>query len=233
MIATGHWLRQLWTSYRAAVIKPHPSKYEAELPRANWPAVWFGLFVVGLTGALTSVVIAWLMEDTYKRLTDLLKATNLDPSLAQVLWDLAFWGGPLRVFISPFVTFFLGALFLAWMSRLFGGRGRAASFKQNFLFHCYLLSLVYTPLRTVMTLLSIIPFVGNVLSLVAFYYQVYCSGVTLQVSHGLSRRNSQWVVWLPQVVWYIITTGLTLFAIFYLLFASLGKTLGSTIIYTP
>jgi hypothetical protein len=221
----------LWESYKSAVIRPGPLKFEAEVGRASWAAVWFGLLVVGIASAVEYGVLAWEYEGTFRNLEDLLRALKLDPALVSVFWELSFWGGPLRGFISPFVSFFLGALFLMWMARIFGGRGRAASFGENFLVHCYLLSLVYVPLRTLMALLGIIPFLGATLGLLAYYYQVYCSGVTLQVSYGLSRSRAQWAVWLPQAVWYIVATGVFLLIVTYLMFASFANMFSRMVIY--
>ncbi|HEY0072371.1 MAG TPA: YIP1 family protein [Chloroflexia bacterium] len=231
MMRARHWLRQLWESYRGALIRPSPLKFEAEAGRASWAAVWFGLLVVGAASAVEYGVLAWEYEGIFRDLEDMFRALKLDPAPVSVFWELSFWGGPLRGFISTFVTFFLGALFLMAMARIFGGRGRAAGFKENFLVHCYLLSLVYVPLRTAMALLGIIPFVGATVGVLAYYYQVYCSGVTLQVSYGLSRSRAQWAVWLPQAVGYIVATGVILLIVTYFMFASFADMFRRMVLY--
>ncbi|HEX8600423.1 MAG TPA: YIP1 family protein [Chloroflexia bacterium] len=214
------WLRQLWDSYRSAVIRPDPAKFEIAARRANWPSVWFGLLIVALACAIEHVALAWQYDWYFQDFDAMLRALNLDPAPVAAIRELAFWGGPLRGFLTPFLTFFLGALFLMWMSRRFDGRGRAGSFKENFLIHCYLLSLVYTPLRTLIALLAIIPFLGSFVGILVYFYHLYCAGVTLQVSHGLDRAKAQWAVWIPQAVYYLVTIALSTIVVIYFVFTS-------------
>jgi hypothetical protein len=215
------WLRQLWESYRSAVLRPNPTKFELEASRANWATVWFGLLVVAIACAIEYAALDWQYGWYFRDIEAMFSAFQIDPAPIVAFRDLLFWGGPLRGFISPFITFFLGALFLMWVARLFGGRGRTGSFKEDFLVHCYLLSLVYTPLRTVMGLLGIIPLVGGLVGLLAYCYHIYCAGVTLQVSHGLNQGRAQWAVWVPQVVWYLVTTTLVTLVLIFLVFTSM------------
>lgn len=211
-------LQRLWNVYRAAVFKPNAWTYEAELPRANWQAVWLGLLVVGVATALEYWLLALQTESIFRSLEDLVRSVDLDPAPIRFLWELSFWGGPVRGFVTPFITFFLGALFLLFMSRLFGGQPRNGNFRQDFLVHCYLQSLSYTPLRTLAGLITIIPLVGASLGTLIVYYQYYCSGVALQVARRMTWGRAQLAIWIPQVVLFLVSLSVSFLVAIYFFF---------------
>src|SRR5207253_9546373 len=82
-----------------------------------------------------------------------------------------------------------------WLAaRMFGGTN------SNFMTHSYLLSLSYTPLRIIGSVIGIIPILGGLVAFAAGLYQLYSAGLAMQASQRMQPGRAQLAAWLPLVV---------------------------------
>jgi hypothetical protein len=107
-------------------------------------------------------------------------------------------GGAFSGFIFTYIGFFLGAGLLWLMAKMFGGQN------SDFLTHSYLLSLSYTPLRIISTVLSIVPFLGGLVALVLSLYQLYSAGLAMQASQRMAPGRAQLAAFLPTIVGFLL-----------------------------
>jgi hypothetical protein len=191
--------------YLRAITAPYPITYETELPNASWAKVLLAVAIAAGGALVQYLILVGAARADLDRLTQMLTAMGVDAAPFITLYDLVLAGGPIRAFVTPFITFPAGALFLMLMAKLFGGRGRSSNFLENVKQHCYLLSLVYAPLRLLILILAVIPLIGVGLGVLVFLYQVFCTGVTLQVSQGISSGKAQLAVFLPQIALFILS----------------------------
>jgi len=190
-------LQDLFRSYMNAVTKPNVSTYEAEIPRASWMRTLLGVAMVAIISFIVNLLFAGAAAAALAPLRQQLQGQGYTgPDF------LAGGGGgivgAIFALIGAFITFFLGAGLLWLMAKMFGGTN------SNFMTHSYLLSLSYTPLRVISTVLSIIPFVGSLVALVAFLYQIYSAGLSMQASQRMQPGRAQMAAFIPTIVGIVL-----------------------------
>lgn len=200
-------MQHLLQSYINAVTKPNASTYEAEMGNASWVKVLVGVAVVAVVGFIVNLIFAGAMTATFDQIEQQLRSqgTNVDLTPYRAFVG---GGGAVAALISPFITFFLGSLLLWLVARMFGGQGG------DFMTHSYLLSLSYTPLRALASILAIVPCVNVIAGIVLPLYQLYCAGVSMQVSQRMAPGRAQMAAFLPTIVGIVLGCACGLLAIF-------------------
>jgi hypothetical protein len=181
-------MQNLVQSYINAITKPNVSTFEGELRNGTWSKVLIGVAAVAIINFITGLIglggYAGYMKSFGSVNSDF--ATN-----AAVAGGIgAAFGG----FVFTFIAFFAGAALLYLSARIFGGQG------SDFLTHSYLLSLSYTPLRIIASVLGIIPCVGGIVGLVAVLYQLYLAGLSMQASQRMQAGRAQAAAWVPALI---------------------------------
>jgi hypothetical protein len=191
-------LSDLLQSYMNAVTKPSAATYEAEIPKASWLRTLIGVAAVAIISFIINLIFAGAAASTFAPLRQQLEQqgyTGPDPFVMSAGGGIAaaFWA-----LIGTFISFFLGAGLLWLMARMFGGTG------SDFMTHSYLLSISYTPLRIISTILSIIPVVGGLVALVAYLYQIYSAGLAMQASQRMQPGRAQIAAFLPTIIGIVL-----------------------------
>ncbi len=190
--------QNLMQKYINVLTKPNVAVYDAEIPQANWMTVLIGVVAVTVVTLIfrliSALVFAGAVNSSFSQLQSQLnqQGSNVDLSFMNNLSGASV-ATAFGSIISVPLAFFLGAGLLFLMGRLFGGTG------SNFMTHSYLLSLSWTPTRIIAAVLSIIPFV-SILGSLLFLYQIYHAGLALQSSQRMTSGRAQLAAWLPLLV---------------------------------
>ena len=174
--------QSLIQSYISAVTKPNAATYEAEVGNASWIKVGIGLLAVAIVSTIMSLLSGAAARSQLNQFQSQF-GSQFDVNQYSGLINAG--SDPAWAFVGPLITFFIGAGLLYILARLFGGQGG------NFMVHSYLLSISYTPLRVVASVLSIIPCVGLIFNIAQFLYQLYLAGLAMQVSQRMAPGRAQ------------------------------------------
>jgi hypothetical protein len=161
--------------------------YHAEVRNANWTSVFIGIGIViaaNIIGGLIASAMPAPDVSSFGGLEGFEQFDDFQTLAAQQRNP----GSAFSAIIWVPLAFFLGAGALYMWSRAFGGRG------QSFMLHSYLLSLSYTPLRGIAALISWIPCIGPLASLVLLIYQLYHASLSMQVSQGMDAGRARTAV---------------------------------------
>lgn len=193
-------LRDLFQSYMNAVMKPNVSTYEMEIPRASWLRTLVGVIAVDIVSFLIGLIFAGLAYAQVNSALAQLHAQGIyqyDSFINLVAGGGGVVATVLGLLLTP-IGFFLGAGVLWLSARMFGGTN------SDFMTHSYLLSLSYTPLRIISRVLGIIPILGALVSFVAFFYQLYSAGLSMQASQRMQPGRAQLAAFLPLIVCIVL-----------------------------
>jgi len=182
----------LFQKYMNALTKPNVSTYEAEIPQANWNAVLIGVGIVTVVSLLLGLLRALLFPAVVNPLGNQF-GSDANMSAITNMASGATVGSALFGIIFTPLLFFCGAGILWLTARMFGGTG------SNFMTHCYLLSLSYTPTRVIAAVLNFIPVLG-LISFIVILYQFYLAGLALQASQRMQPGRAQMAAWIPLLV---------------------------------
>jgi hypothetical protein len=190
----------MFQSWINALTKPNVMTYEQEIPRANWTSTLVGVGIVALLSALVALLFAGASRAMLDQLTPMLRQSdpNFDPGQLGWIYGASGATGFVSSLIGTFISFFLGAGVLWLAARLLGGTG------SDFMTHSYLLSLSYTPTRVIATVLSIIPVIGGLVSLVLYFYQLYLAGLSMQASQRMQPGRAQMAAFLPTIIGIVL-----------------------------
>ena len=189
-------LQDLFQSYMNALTKPNVSTYEMEIPKASWLRTWVGVIGVDIVSFLIGLIFAGLAFAQVSSALAQLHAQGIYQYDSLVSF-FAGGGGVVTAVVGLIITplrFFIGAGILWLAARMFGGTN------SNFMTHSYLLSLSYTPLRIIGTVIGIIPILGALVSFAAFLYQLYSAGLAMQASQRMQPGRAQLAAFLPLIV---------------------------------
>lgn len=204
-------------SYLRAVLKPGVETYESEAPNASWLKVLLGIALLSLIGLILTLIGTAstspkaIMDETLRQMTE-----QRQPDVA-IRWvqenraELESWAGlfltllPFVALLQRFVTFFLGAGAQHIAARIAGG-ARGGSFMT----HAYLASLSYVPIALAITIINLLGGLGGAqnplgllgacIVLILFFYQIFCVGVSMQVSQRMEPGKAQLAAYLPLVL---------------------------------
>ena len=160
--------RNLFESYNRAVFAPSLLRYAAEVPHASWRRIWISLAVAAVASSLVTVI------ENLELVSDITETIT----------------GALGAAIGIVVSFFIQALSLYGIAKLFGGKGRAGSFRLDFLVHAYLVVLCFTPFSIAADVLLTLPGVGIYFSFILSLYQLYLFYLVVQVSRQLDSSSA-------------------------------------------
>ena len=198
-------------SYKRVVLSPNVSVFEDEIPKASWSKTFIGIGMVMLITLVVGLIIfygfAALLPDLYdpgrqlrvaeERLRDVGALDRFQWILDGSGFFLSVWGVILGVLVTP-IFFFLGAGATYLSARILGGK------EGNFMTHAYLLSLSYTPLRVASNLAALVPLVGGIASLAAFFYQLYLAGLSMQASQRMEPGKAMMAAFIPLIIGLVL-----------------------------
>lgn len=206
-------------SYLNVVTKSRPETYEAEMPGAGWGKTLLGVAIVTLVSFGIKIFLApytlAALEESKRYLASQGRDPNVDPLRTGFQWAEALTS-PLMALLVP-VTFFAGAGLLYALSRAV--RDKAAGPGASFMTHAYLLSLSYTPLHTLSSLLNIfsvfqaVSCIASIVALALTIYQLYNAGVSMQASQKLDAGKAQMVAFMPWVVGILLIVVISVLAV--------------------
>ncbi|MEO8288593.1 MAG: YIP1 family protein [Chloroflexota bacterium] len=200
-------LQDLFQSYMNALTKPNVSTYEGEIHKASWLKVLIGVTAVAIIGFIVRLIFAGAAMSSLSTLQTQLNNSNVNFDTSAFAGGVGV-GGAFVGLIGTYITFFLGAGLLWLMARMFGGTG------SDFMTHSYLLSISYTPLRIIASILSIIPVVGGIIGFAATLYQLYSAGLAMQASQRMQPGRAQLAAFLPMLVGIVLICLCAVLAVF-------------------
>lgn len=185
--------------WQAVITGRNVPAFDAQLPSANWQAVWIGLAILGLVRGVTSAIGA-----AFASAVTINNHVYLPSSPAS-----SFFSGLFGVFIG----FFIGVGILYLIARLFGGIG-------SFLGYAYLISLFYVPLGIVSAVFGLLPIIGAIIGLLIGIFEVYLAIQATASAHRLPMDRATWVVLIPVIIAFVLL--LLIFFALAALFVTLG-----------
>jgi hypothetical protein len=195
-------------SYLNVLTKASAQTYSEEIPNAGWGKILLGVAIVTLVTFGMKILLSPLtqrnMDDLKQKLAEGGQYAENEPwrTLFPLL-DVA--NSPLFALIVP-ITFFFGAAILYFFSRIARDKEAADANSAGFKTHAYLLSLSYTPLRSLaaltglLSLLPVVGLLGSLISLGLFLFQLYSAGLSMQASQKLAPGKAQQVAFVPWIV---------------------------------
>lgn len=231
----------LFSAYKAAVLKPSAEGLASEVPGASWGRVWLGLGLVLLASLLSGTVSILFSLAAQKvglgGLSTGIGTLFTLPSLfgnkgslsIDVPTAIAATGG---LAAGSIVMFFLSTLYLYWLCGRFGGQGRTGRFGEDYKVHAYLLTLISVPTSLASSLFALVPYVGSAAGMAVGLYAIFLQYLAARASMQLPRSQAQ----LAMIV-YVLTTVVIggIIAFFVMLFVlnamftNLLSTLGSSL----
>ena len=179
-------------SYMNAVTKPNVGTYEAEIPNASPVKTLIGVTIVAVISFIFSLLFAGAaMSQLGPLMSQISPDSNIDTTALAGGTGI---GSALFGLIFTYIFFYIGAGIQYLVAKMLGGQG------QGFGTHAYLDSLNYTPIKVVSTIVSIIPVVGGLVSLVLTIYQLYLQGLGLQASQRLPAGKAMLAAFTPLII---------------------------------
>lgn len=250
--------RNLFEAYKAAVLHSSAEGFASEVPGATWARIWLGLGVMTVAYTLLQLLIrALFFGDAYSRIFSTVmtgspgaggssgspagvgsgaSGTTIPAPLRAIFTNvLDFMQGPWLPIINVLLTvagFFLGALLLYGISRLFGGVGRTRRFGPDFKVFAYLYSLVSVPLGLITSALALVPVAGGCVGFLLAIYSIRLQYFVVRASMQMTRSKAQSVIIAEFVLWFalgIIITVVVFTIALSALFSSMSQHLGSQI----
>lgn len=190
--------QELIQSYIGAVTKPNAAFYESEMPKASWVKTIVGTLAVAVVQIIFGLLFAGAAAAQLNSLRDQLNAQGRTlPFDIGILAGASGAGSILAIVLTP-LFFLLGSGLLYLVAKMLGGQGN------DFMTHSYLLSLSYTPIRILTTVLNIIPLLGGLVSFVLGLYLLYCQGKSMEASQRLSPGRAQLAAFLPTIIGIVL-----------------------------
>ncbi len=155
-------LRQLPRHYRFVLTKPGFEPFLAEMGQAEWKIVWIQLLFYSVVAALLAFVRTLLYPASPSA------ASSASGLSSPVVLQILSLSTSLGLLILIPAGFFLAMGLLYWLARAFGGHG-------IFVQQVYTTLLFLVPCGLAVSVLGLVPFVGNFLSaFLGFVLFVYC-----------------------------------------------------------
>ena len=179
-------------SYINAVTRPTAATYAAELGNGSWLKVFIGVGVVSIVSVLISLLTAGNTAANVDQSLQQLRAQGSSEStiqsIKQFIAFLSSGGGLLAELLLSVLFFFLGALVMYIFARVFGGSGT------DFMTHSYLLSLSYTPIRLVVSLLGALIGLGLGLATARYLNAILSAfpGLPMAIDFFLFQPSAAW-----------------------------------------
>jgi hypothetical protein len=124
--------------------------------------------------------------------------------------------------MGTIIGFFIDALLLYGLAKLFGGKGRTGKFGPDFLLHAYLVVLVFTPSMILYDMVSMIPIAGSCIGLILGIYVLHLDYKVIQVSRLLDPSSALATIIASLVVGLFIFLGIIAIALAIQIGAQLG-----------
>lgn len=188
----GGTLRNLFEIYKRVLQQHSVAAFEAELPAANWQAIWIGAGILALAWSLLTLV-AGLEQSS--------SGISSGPSI----------GAMVGVFVVSVIAVFVAAAIYHGIARLFGGTA-------SFLTYAYAISLVLIPIDTIDAFALMIPVLGVLITFGVGIYGLYLLVLATQAAHRLPMNKAVATVLIPAGVATLLSCAFySLIAVFALL----------------
>lgn len=204
-------------AYTNALTRAKASTYEAEIPNAGWGKTLLGVAIVTVITFGVKMILAPSGAQSYEYAKEQLAKNGLfadqEPGRSLLQWIKFlndFSTNPLFALIVP-VTFLLGAGLLYIFARMGRDLEETQSGGASFMTHAYLLSLSYTPIRSIAAVLNLFSLLSYVSCLAGigvlglFIFQLYSAGLAMQAAHRLEPGRAQVVAFLPAILGILLS----------------------------
>jgi hypothetical protein len=195
-------LSDMWQTWLKATTSPSEITYEElrQKPdaRLSTALIWMVIYgaIAAVIGLISSIMFAGAANSA---VAQLMAQPELDPELRaqiELFANSGMLGGLGAANIGSIVWvpigFLIGTGILHLIARLFGGQGEFGRF-------AYLNAAFQAPLGILVTLLSLIPFVGCITPIISIY-QIVLAYFAVKVEHQLTSGKAIIVVLLPLIV---------------------------------
>lgn len=193
----GHLFQKWWR----VLTKPGAQTFAAEMQTANWGDVWIGLAMLAVIAAIFIFAILEVVRGFV--LSALSSSPNVtvdqQQQIAQVFNILPIIS-VVALFAVP-IGFFVGSGIYWLIAKAFGGTG---TFKTQ----AYAYSLWYVPVEIVSLVLSVIPFLGGLISFALSIYGIVLAVFSIMASHRLSGGKATAVILLPVAIALVLACGI-------------------------
>jgi hypothetical protein len=192
----------MWQTWLKATTSPSEITYEElrQKPdaRLSTALIWMVIYgaIAAVIGLISSIMFAGAANSA---VAQLMAQPELDPELRaqiELFANSGMLGGLGAANIGSIVWvpigFLIGTGILHLIARLFGGQGEFGRF-------AYLNAAFQAPLGILVTLLSLIPFVGCITPIISIY-QIVLAYFAVKVEHQLTSGKAIIVVLLPLIV---------------------------------
>jgi hypothetical protein len=203
-------LQRLFQQYKNVVTKYDYTVYGPEIAKANRKDLMLGIGMTALINGIFAFLTTLLFTAAFGGFAGLRGFGGFSDYIGGSGITSAFLG-LITGIIGTFISFFVGAYVTFWVARqFFKGQGT------DFWTHAYLLSLSYAPLRSIGSILRIVPILGGIVGAILTLYQYYHTGLAIQAYHRTDTLNGQLSVWIPVIAGFILSfiLGAILAAIF-------------------
>jgi hypothetical protein len=208
-------VKQLPAQYWRVLSKPGTATFAWEAWKARWDVIWVQVLGLSLFSAVLTMlfwlIFVALVSTSFASFPSEAGSSNYAPGLGFLLVPVPLIG--LGALISGVGSFFLGEGIAYGLAKAFGGQG-------DFKTQAYTSLLYHVPINIVALLLSLVPFVGSIGSLIGIY--AYVLEVFQQMAiHRLSVGRALAVVLIPVGVGLLLAVGVIILY-FYLIFSLLN-----------
>lgn len=202
-------LRELPYQYRNVVLHPSDATFAAEIPKADWPAVWLQLGILVAASVILGLIATAIASVVVRATTGSAGAAAIFSAFGVAS---TITGALLSIILVP-LFFFAGVGIQYLLAKMFNGQG-------TFLAQSYTHLLFKVPLdiagAIIGAILAFVPFVGGIVGLVFFVYSVVLNVFQIKAVHRLDTGKAAAVVLIPYAVLLLIgilcalTVGLTI-----------------------
>lgn len=171
-------LRALFTSCKRVLTHPSVATFDAELPAANWPALWVGASILAISWMFIIIIVSLENPSPYAS----------GPSI----------GTYLTAFPVFFATLFFSAGVYHLVAKLLGGTA-------TYLTYAYAIALVAVPINAVTAVAFVIPVLGVLVMLAGGLYALYLLVLATQSAHRVSAGKAVAIVLTPAAVSLVLS----------------------------
>ncbi len=187
----GEAIRQLPNQYIRVLTKPSAATFAAEQGKAAWDIVWVQLLGIAiLAGIFVFLVFQLVLPST-------MSSSNVPAGTVAVIEGLAVGIALAEIILVP-LFFFIGVGIYYLIARAFGGQG-------TFLAQSYSTLLFHIPLGIISFVLGLIPFLGSLIGIAIFIYEIVLGIFMIMSTHRLTGGKATLVVLLPLILLFTLS----------------------------
>lgn len=202
----GVAVQQLPNQYLKVLTKPSAATFAEELPKSSWDITWVQLLIYAVIEVVLGLIVA-LISSAIVRTTAINTPSSYTAALSMFTAATTTGSAFGRIITIP-ISFFVVVGIQYLLAKAFKGQG-------TFLGQGYTYLLFAAPIGILISLVSIIPFLGGIIAFALWVYSIVLNIFQVQASHRLSGGRATAVVLIP------IAVGVLLFFLCVAAFAAL------------